>query len=210
MNLQYTYWYFQGVLPEKFCNQVIDLGLSKNEQRAMIGDEVKALKQNKKISTKDRKKWKEIRNSDISWLDEKWIYRTIDPFVQDANKSAGWNFQYDFVESTQFTKYKLNQYYDWHQDSYPGTYSEGNKAGKTRKLSLTCNLSDGDEYIGGELEFLNLSKRPDKKIQSIKCKEILKKGSIIVFPSFVWHRVTPVTKGTRYSLVAWNCGNPFT
>ena len=41
------------------------------------------------------------------------------------------------------------------------------------------------------------------------CTEIRPQGSVIVFPSFVWHRVTPVTKGTRYSLVLWTCGQPF-
>ena len=49
----------------------------------------------------------------------------------------------------------------------------------------------------------------DEEKHLTKCKETLSKGSIIVFPSFVWHRVKPVTSGTRYSLVAWHLGNPF-
>ena len=50
---------------------------------------------------------------------------------------------------------------------------------------------------------------PDKKPNTMKCKEILPKGSLVVFPSFVWHRVCPVKKGSRYSLVIWNLGWPF-
>ena len=52
-------------------------------------------------------------------------------------------------------------------------------------------------------------KQQDESKHLVKCKEILPKGSIIVFPSFVWHRVKPVTEGTRYSLVIWNLGLPF-
>ena len=77
---------------------------------------------------------------------------------------------------------------------------------------MTCQLTDGSEYEGGELEFDYRDYEPhtrkeDKHLK--KCKEILPKGSIIVFPSFVWHRVKPVTKGIRYSLVAWHLGHPF-
>ena len=57
-------------------------------------------------------------------------------------------------ESCQFTKYKHNQYYDWHCDSWDKPYEkEGPDNGKIRKLSMTCQLTDGSEYTGGELEF---------------------------------------------------------
>jgi len=77
---------------------------------------------------------------------------------------------------------------------------------------MTCQLTDGSEYEGGELEFdfRNYDPHMREESQHLKqAKEILPKGSIIVFPSFVWHRVKPVTKGTRYSLVMWNIGYPF-
>jgi predicted 2-oxoglutarate/Fe(II)-dependent dioxygenase YbiX len=73
-------------------------------------------------------------------------------------------------------------------------------------------ITDGSEYTGGELEFDFRNYSPnmrDELKHRIQCKEILSKGSIIVFPSFVWHRVKPVTSGTRYSLVVWNLGRPF-
>jgi hypothetical protein len=72
---------------------------------------------------------------------------------------------------------------------------------------MTCQLTDGSEYEGGELEFDFRNYEPHMRDESkhlIQAKEILPKGSIIVFPSFVWHRVKPVTKGIRYSLVMWN------
>ena len=83
---------------------------------------------------------------------------------------------------------------------------------RIRKLSMTCQLTDGSEYKGGELEFDFRNYDPHMRDESkhrVQCKEILPKGSIIVFPSFVWHRVKPVTSGTRYSLVVWHLGRPF-
>ena len=74
---------------------------------------------------------------------------------------------------------------------------------------MTVTLSDPKDYKGGELEFDFRQNDPDKKRQIIKCKEILPKGSLVVFPSFVWHRVCPVTRGERNSLVIWNLGYPF-
>ena len=101
---------------------------------------------------------------------------------------------------------------DWHCDSWNKPYEKGNTKGKIRKLSMTCQLTDGSEYDGGELEFDFRQYEPPMRDESIhlkQAKEILAKGSIIVFPSFVWHRVKPVTKGVRYSLVMWNLGYPF-
>ena len=72
---------------------------------------------------------------------------------------------------------------------------------------MTLSLSNPNDYEGGNLEFD--FRDNEEGSQPRVCKEIRKKGSIIVFPSFVWHRVTPVTKGLRHSLVCWNIGKPF-
>ena len=159
---------------------------------------------------------KRKRDSDVVWLDDTWIYKELHPYVHAANKKAGWNFEWDRSENCQFTKYKLNQYYDWHCDSWNKSYERKNKAnpnhGKIRKLSMTCQLTDGSEYSGGELEFDFRDYDPhmrDELKHLRKATEVLPKGSIIIFPSFVWHRVKPVTKGVRYSLVCWNLGYPF-
>jgi PKHD-type hydroxylase len=146
-------------------------------------------------------------------MNDRWIYKEIQPYIHQANTSAGWNFEWDYSESCQFTKYTKGQFYDWHCDSWDRPYIRDNvnaiDHGKIRKLSVTVTLSDPKEYKGGELEFDFRNLDPDKKPNIKKCTEILPKGSLVVFPSFVWHRVCPVKKGSRYSLVIWNLGWPF-
>ena len=208
MNLKNYYYYFQEALTPRFCDEVIKYGISKQEQLALTGSYDKK----KSLDKKDVKDLKKIRNSNITWLNDRWIYKEIQPYIHEANRLAGWNFNWDFSESCQFTKYKLNQFYDWHCDSWPNPYDNEkdlNFHGKIRKLSVTCSLSDSKDYKGGELEFDYRNNNPNKKNNFKKCKEILPKGSIVVFPSFVWHRVRPVTKGNRYSLVIWNLGYPY-
>ena len=86
--------------------------------------------------------------------------------------------------------------------------NEPNSHGKIRKLSVTVSLSDETEYEGGDFEF-DFRNNDKGANQPLICKEIKPKGSIVVFPSFVWHRVKPVISGTRYSLVMWNLGQPW-
>jgi PKHD-type hydroxylase len=203
MNISNYYWHFTSAIPSKLCDDIIKYGLSKSETMAVTGTY-----DNKKLSKDEINNLKLKRNSNIVWLNEPWIYKEVQPYIHEANKKANWNFQWDESEHCQFTKYKLNQYYDWHCDSF----GEPNMNGKIRKISMTCQLTDGSEYEGGELEFDFRNYEPNMRDESkhkIQCKEILPKGSIIVFPSFVWHRVKPVTKGVRYSLVMWNLGYPF-
>ena len=211
MILSNYYWYFKSALTPRFCDEVIKYALSQKEEMARTSGFG-----HKELNKKEVLDLKRKRNSDLVWLNDTWIYKEIQPYVFAANKNAGWNFEWHRTESCQFTKYKLNQYYDWHCDSSDKPYVKKNTNdpdhGKIRKLSMTCQLTDGSEYEGGELEFDYRDYEPhtreeDKHLK--KCKEILPKGSIIIFPSFIWHRVKPVTKGIRYSLVAWHLGHPF-
>ena len=209
MNLENFYYTFPNVLSTKFCNELIQFGLSKQEKLALTGGF-----EDKNLSQKDIRDLKKKRDSNIVWLNDPWIYRQIIPYVWEANEKANWNFDLELSEDCQFTKYKLNQYYDWHCDSWNKAYNRPGKwdHGKIRKLSVTCQLNDGSEFKGGELQFDFRNYEPDKrkrKIHEINCKEIYNKGSIVVFPSHVWHRVKPVTEGTRYSLVIWTLGKPF-
>jgi PKHD-type hydroxylase len=208
MNISNYYWYFKSAVPPRLCDDIIQYGLSKSEVLAKVGGF-----KNKKLNKDEIKDLKRKRNSNVVWMNDTWIYRELHPYIHQANKNAGWNYDWDWSESCQFTKYKLNQYYDWHCDSWDKPYEEeGPTKGKVRKLSMTCQLTDGSEYEGGELEFDFRNYDPhmrDESIHKVQCKEILPKGSIIVFPSFVWHRVKPVKKGVRYSLVMWNLGYPF-
>jgi PKHD-type hydroxylase len=211
MNLQNYYYYFQSALTPRFCDELIKYGISQQEQLALTGGQTTKINEGKSLDDKDIVDLKKKRDSNIVWLNDRWIYKEIQPFIHQANRLAGWNFDWDFSESCQFTKYKLNQFYDWHCDSWEVPYANPDNKdtnGKIRKLSVTCSLSAPEDYEGGELEFDFRNMDPDKK--SIrKCAEIKPRGSIVVFPSHVWHRVKPVTKGTRYSLVIWNLGYPF-
>jgi PKHD-type hydroxylase len=209
MNLSNYFWYFKSALTPRFCDEVIKHALQQKDAIARTGGFDK-----KELSKEDIKNIQRKRKSDLVWFNDTWIYKEIHPFVHEANRNAGWNFEWDRSESCQFTKYKQGQYYDWHCDSWDKTYDQPNTPshGKIRKLSMTCQLTDGSEYSGGELEFDFRNYEPhqreeDKHLR--KVTEILPKGSIVVFPSFIWHRVKPITKGTRYSLVLWHLGYPF-
>jgi len=211
MNLSNYFWYFKSALTPKFCDDVIKYALQQKDSIARTGGFNKP-----KLSKEDVKNIQRKRKSDLVWFNDTWIYKEIHPYVHEANRKAGWNFEWDRSESCQFTKYKPGQYYDWHCDSWDKAYKRKNKTdpdnGKIRKLSMTCQLTDGSEYSGGELEFDFRNYEPHQRDEAAhlrKATEILPKGSIIVFPSFLWHRVKPITRGTRYSLVLWHLGYPF-
>jgi len=203
MNLKWSYWVFEKAVPLTFCDEIINFGINQKKKQAFVGDHApKTKKQQKDLS--------KVRDSNISWLSEPWIYEEINPIITAANRNAGWNFQWDWNEACQFTIYKKSQFYGWHQDTFldpfPNNHKNKNLAGKTRKLSMTLQLSDPKEYTGGELEFSLVTQKNKQYISKLKNPA---KGTLVVFPSFVWHRVRPVKKGTRYSLVNWSCGLPW-
>ena len=141
----------------------------------------------------------EYRRSKISWVPKiekfKWLYEKLGIMTNEANENL-WNF--DIVgmsEPIQYTEYDKSYkgYYDWHMDIGNGDISK-------RKISFTIQLSEPWEYEGGELQFMI-----SKDIITF-AKE---RGSVICFPSFFMHRVRPVTKGNRKSLVLWISGPPY-
>ena len=205
MNLKYYYWYFQSAIPERICDEIVRYGKEQNKQMALTGNADK-----KNLTKLELKNIQKKRKSDVVWMSDRWIYNEIQPYINQANSNSGWNFEWDWSEACQFTEYKKGQYYDWHCDSYEEPYNNPENPtthGKLRKLSMTVSLTDPEEYEGGDLEFD--FRNTDKGSQPRICEEIRKKGSVIIFPSFVWHRVKPVTKGIRHSLVCWNLGYPF-
>jgi len=212
MNLKNYYYYFQSALSPKLCDEIIAYGKQHQAEMAVTGG---YNRQNGQMSKKDINNMQKKRKSDIVWMNDRWIYKEIHPYIHQANRDAGWNFEWDWSESCQFTKYGVGQYYGWHCDSWDVPYNkpdEPQSHGKIRKLSVTISLNDPTEYEGGNLEFdfrnqVDWERNKKKAIKS--CEEIRPRGSIIVFPSFCWHRVAPVTSGTRYSLVIWNLGRPF-
>ena len=213
MNISNYYWYFQSAIPPRVCDDIVKYGLAskENEVQALTDGFGRDRDLTKNPLTKNEiADLKKKRDSNIVWLNDRWIYKEIQPYIHKANNNAGWNFDWDYSESCQFTIYKKKQYYDWHCDSWDKPYMEdGPTKGKIRKLSVTVSLTNPQEYKGGELEFDFRNEDPEKKPAIRSCTEILPKGSLVVFPSFVWHRVKPVTKGVRYSLVIWSLGYPF-
>jgi len=222
MNLKNYYYYYQSALSPRLCDDILEYGKNQQSQMAVTGDSElpNAKNKNGKLKKSTLKNIQKKRKSDIVWMADRWIYKEIQPFVHEANRDAGWNFDWDWSESCQFTKYGVGQYYGWHCDSWNSPYQKEKledgtypiEHGKIRKLSVTISLCEPTEYEGGNLEFdfRNSMDTEWKKNKTTKeCVEIRPRGSIIVFPSFVWHRVKPVTKGTRYSLVMWNLGYPF-
>ena len=210
MNLQNYYYYFQSALTPRFCDELIKYGISQQEQLALTGGQTEKVNKGKPLDDKDIIDLKKKRDSNIAWLNDRWIYKEVQPFIHQANRLANWNFDWDFSESCQFTKYGPGQHYGAHCDSWESPYANADNKdtfGKIRKLSVTCSLSDPSEYEGGELEFQ--FRNQDDPTPKKKCVEILPRGSICVFPSFVGHEVKPVTKGVRYSLVIWSLGYPF-
>ena len=143
------------------------------------------------------------RRSRIKWIPQNekfgWIYVKLLDMAKKSN-DALWEFDlHSLPEMIQYTEYDANDegHYDWHQDIGP-------EIGSLRKISMTVQLSDPSEYEGGDLEYylggpLEVSSHTVDKGQ----------GTVFCFPSYMLHRVTPVTKGIRKSFVLWLGGSSF-
>ena len=142
----------------------------------------------------------DIRKNKISWLEvneeSKDLYIKISNIVQHLNERF---YKYDLTEMEDL------QYAEYHSDTlghYTTHSDDGYKYNLFRKLSLSIQLSDESEYKGGELVFHRFStKHPEVAPKT--------KGTLILFPSYVLHEVTPVTEGLRKSLVSWVVGPRF-
>jgi len=141
----------------------------------------------------------EVRRSPISWIrsdvaDNRWIFERLAANITNINDQF-FNYELTDIQSLQFTSYDAKEkgFYGKHIDMmYKGT--------GTRKLSVTIQLSDDKDYEGGDL-LLHYKNEPDIGFRNL--------GTATFFPSWMLHEVTPVTKGKRYSLVAWIQGPRF-
>ena len=196
MLLEHNYYFFKKAVPIKTCEKILKAGRKKIAQRA---------------STAGRGLDLSKRNCMVAWINDKWIYEIINPFIHTANKQAGWNFEWDWNESSQFTIYEKGHYYGWHADQKPepNKNKDKNLDGKIRKLSLTLQLTDKTEYEGGDFQFMWI--RDDTKgfLNVITIDDARDIGTVIIFPSFIYHQVLPITKGKRETLVNWSLGNEF-
>ena len=259
MQVKNSYFWFKQALSPEVCQKIVDQGIKQIEAEKAAGRNVSAttfgdnhkqgleeqgLKpeaQNDKtteevktelgVSDADIEKARYIRDSEVTWMNDQWLYDLVYPYLHEANDKAGWKYEFSCSESFQFTKYGLNQFYGWHADGnschlgkykraipgvtprdekgmFPRGYTDNpNMVNKIRKLSMTINLNKPGEYEGGNLKFDFGPHAAGKRFH--ECVEIRPQGSIIIFPSYVYHQVTPVTSGTRYSLVLWTLGQPF-
>jgi PKHD-type hydroxylase len=207
--LKHMFYAYPRGVTKKICNEIIRFGEEQILKEAVVYG-TGTIPSDEPARSKAYKKLHKTRNSHIAWLNSFWIFKEIRPFSSTANKLCGWNFEYDTVEQFQFTKYSgdKKQHYTWHADDGPiGTNGQSRVDGKYRKLTTGVMLNDGSEYEGGQFEIYNYTTPNNPKI--IGTEEIKFQGTVINFPSFMLHRVRPVTKGTRYSLTTWYRGYPF-
>lgn len=180
--IEETFATWQNAFSDSELAQVIKLGEDRRKQDGIIGAN----------GITDAN----VRLSTVSWLEQSdstiWLYDKLGYIVRQVN---GQFFDFDIAgmaEQFQYTVYENNgSHYTWHMDK---GVMNGNPP---RKLSISVQLSDPDEYEGGDLEFM-----PGASI----LKAPRDKGIVVAFPSWVLHRVTPVTRGCRRSLVVWVCG----
>lgn len=143
------------------------------------------------VSTRD-----DLRKSNVMFIKpagNEWVYDRLSQACLQVNTNR-YKFEVQgFQTELQLASYTDGGFFDWHMDFGAGDISN-------RKLSITVQLSDPDEYEGGELQFMinqNVHTAPREK------------GTAIIFPSFGLHRVQPVTSGTRMSIVGWIAGPPY-
>jgi PKHD-type hydroxylase len=176
---------FQGVVEPLFCKYALATQDILTTQNAEVEGEG--------VNT-------EIRRTRLKWLNQNNpVASTLGHYTSLANRECGWGFDVYGIESVQVGEYVSEEkgYYDWHMDMLRATEGPG-----IRKLTAVLQLTDPDEYEGGDLE-----------IRLPFTEEVVTvpkgQGNIVVFPSFLYHRVTPVTHGSRSTAVAWFVGPAF-
>jgi len=142
-----------------------------------------------------------VRKGKVAWIPQdksaEFIYSRVFSLAEEANKN--WKFDLvGLIEDCQYTSYEAQEkssgdFYGCHLDI-------DGPSGVKRKVSIVVQLTDPEEYEGGDLEIYTW----DKPFYASKSQ-----GSCLLFPSFLLHKVTPVTKGKRNSLVLWVSGKPF-
>jgi len=200
---KFQYAIYDKAIPIRVCNDIIKYGLAEKGNLGTIystGNNIKDIKNNTSKATKLLEK----RDSNISWLDCPWIHRIVHPWVWDAMKKFNWNYDLTGAEKSQFTVYHPGQFYDWHQDCFFGENIKTKHGGRNRKISYSLLLNDPSEYEGGDVQFGIQDKDTKEWYTMNKLK-----GSLTLFPAFLCHNVTPVTKGKRYVIQELFVGDHF-
>lgn len=186
----WVYW------DEAFTSEELDKIVSYCQER---GTEASSI-----LGTTDLKDTERVRVSSVRFhhRDENtsWIFDRLNDIIVRLNERFyGFNLNgYDSFQYTEYDSSKLGKY-DWHMDTQMGV----NTLGATRKLSLILNLTEqGKDYEGGNFN-LNVGMEEEPEYVPIP------RGRVIAFPSWMIHRVTPVTQGVRRSIVVWVTGPKF-
>jgi PKHD-type hydroxylase len=192
-------WYiYERALNKKTCNKIIKLGDKKFEE-STVGHDIL-----------DGAIDKKIRISKVAWSNDQWLYDLIWPYMEGANAQSGWKYDIKAAEPMQIAQYKKGGFYGFHRDGRSDSLSAYDRPdlpllhGNVRKLSMSIILNNN--YDGGQLQFITLDQHGEAKIHTPKNQNT---GCIIIFPSFMAHKVKPVTRGVRYSFVSWFVGPPF-
>jgi PKHD-type hydroxylase len=190
--VKHTYMTFEGAVSSELCDKLIAQFDENNYEAGLVSGAGAGVVN------------KQIRDADRQWAVKGDLVECIlTRFIMQANQEALWNFDITEPELVQIGRYKENQFYGQHMDCYVkggDVVATGNGGGvivpmlSQRKISASLLLNDESEYEGGDLFILD---------ETVKTK---KQGTIIVFPSFMAHQVTPVTRGVRYSAVCWMAG----
>ena len=178
----------QPIFTPEQCQIIINAGRKEPKQNASVGG-----KDGIKGGVIDTK----TRTSHISWIPFKKMPEMYKDIERIMKKTNGNHFGFDGVtltEYAQYTEYPEGGFYDWHIDNDVNCAHEP----PVRKISMTCLLSPESEFEGGDLELM-----AEGKVAKIK------QGHAVFFASFVRHRVKPVIRGNRKSLVMWFGGPPF-
>ena len=176
------------IFTPKQCQMIIEAGRNEPKVQAQVGN---------KIPTEEAKVDTKTRTSHISWIPFKKMinmYKDVEKVMKQTN---GNHFGFEGMtinEMAQYTEYPEGGFYDWHVDNDVNCQHEP----PVRKISMTCLLSPESEFEGGDLELM-----AEGKVAKIK------QGHAVFFASFIRHRVTPVIRGNRKSLVMWFGGPPF-
>lgn len=174
-----TFCYYEGIFSARECRKIIATGFQ--PQMARMGE-----KSHIAFAANYPKQNPLYQNKATAW-----IYERIAPVIDECNSQVFRFHLAGFAEPLNINRFDVNQGYGWHNDLGDHVM--------TRKLAVVAFLSPEEDYRGGRLEFLTATKS--------KCPQSL--GTVVIFPSFVPHRVTKVTQGRRHTMVGLIHGPSF-
>ena len=176
------YWIRHQAIPVELCKLVL-------AERQQLTSADAGLGINNEVTNNN------MRRTNIAWAPANhWLEGVMLNNARYANRETGWNMDIDTCEQVQLARYDTEHFYDWHVDTFFLA-----DAPTSRKITVVALLNDASEFEGGDFELQNCDSSGLRLAQ----------GSIVAFPSYMSHRATAVTSGTRYSAALWIHGPAF-